>query len=297
MSSIAKRRGSPRASSTWLSRESTALIAAAVGAEQLAVEAGRLRLGGEVSAIEARLVEAEALARGARQTTVLAKLAGERPLLEKPLPGAAGREALWRDYIAYWERRYAELASPDALAKGVKGPLEWPGYQAFRTRVRAAIEVQASVAEMLRGEAKLPAAERMVLRGMKQPLTETNVGLKREGKASVVYVDHIAVDGATLKSSAPRVESISTKQRDFKRMSENEAKNQVAADAREALTKYGGEVEVRRRGHPLFGRRVTVSRVHLMYDGRLVPGESPVRTAMLKAAEEAGVEIHFHHGR
>lgn len=123
------------------------------------------------------------------------------------------------------------------------------------------------------------------------------MGLKREGRTSVVYVDHLAVDEATLKSSAPRVETISTKQRDFKRMSEDEAKNQVAADAREALTKYGGAVEVRRRGHPLFGRRVPVSRVHLVYDGKLVPELSPVRTAMLEAAEEAGVEVHFHHAR
>jgi hypothetical protein len=268
-----------------------------VGAEQLAVEAGRLKLGGEVSAIEARLVEAEVLEAGARQTTVLAKLAEERPLLERPLPGAVGHEVLWRDYVAYWARRYEELASPDALAKGVKGPLKWPGYLAFRTRVRTAMEVQASVAEMLRGEAKLPPAERVVLTGMKQPLSETNVGLKREGRTSVAYVDHLAVDGATLKSSAPRVESISTKQRDFKRMSVNEARDQVAADAREALTKYGGEVEVRRHGHPLFGRRVNVSRVHLVYDGKLVPGESPVRTAMLEAAKKAEVEIHFHHAQ
>ncbi|HVG61986.1 MAG TPA: hypothetical protein VNA24_25710 [Hyalangium sp.] len=271
--------------------------AAAVGAEQLAVDAGRLRLAADVPAIEARLVEAEALAAGARQTAVVAELAGKRPMLASPLPGAAGREALWRDYVAYWARRYEELASPDALAKGVKGPLEWPGYLVFRTRVRAAIEVQASVAERLRGEAKLPPAERMVLKGMKQPLTETNVGLKREGRNTVVFVDHLAVDGATLKSSAPRVESISTKQRDFKRMSREEARDQVRADVREALTKYGGEVEVRRRGHPLFGRRVTVSRVHLMYDGGLVPELSEFREAMRKTAEEAGVGLHFHHAR
>lgn len=271
--------------------------AAAVGAEQLAVDAGRLRLAADVSAIEARLVEAEALATGARQTTVVAELAPMRPLLERPLPGAAANEALWRDYVVYWERRYAELASPDALAKGVRGPMEWPGYLAFRTRFRAAIEVQASVAEMLRGEAKLPPAERMVLKGMTQPLSETNVGLKREGRTSVVYVDHLAVDGATLKGSTPRVESISTKQRDFKRMSIDDARDRVRADAREALTKYGGEVEVRRRGHPLFGRRVAVSRVHLVYDGKLVPEVSEFTDAMLEAAKEAGVELHFHHAR
>jgi hypothetical protein len=264
--------------------------AAAVGAEQLAVDAGRLRLAADLPAIEARLIEAEALARGARQTTVAADLAHTRPLLERPPPAAAANEALWRDYVAYWERRYAELASPDGLARGVKGPLEWPEYQAFRTRVRAGMELQARVDGRLQGEAKLPPEERLVLKGMRQPLTETNVGLKREGRASVVYVDHLSVDGAALKSSAPRVESISTKQRDFKRMSRDEARDQVAADAREALTKYGGEVEVRRRGHPLFGRRMTVSRVHLVYDGKLVPDNELFRGRMSEAAKGAGVE-------
>jgi hypothetical protein len=130
---------------------------------------------------------------------------------------------------------------------------------------------------------------------MKQPRTDRNVGLKREGRTSLTYADDLAVDEATLKSGAPRVESVSTKQRDFMRMSEKEAAEKVGTDAREALAKYGGEVEVRRRGHPLFGRRVTVSRAHLVYDGALVPEVSSFRDAMLEAAEAAGVELHFHH--
>jgi hypothetical protein len=45
----------------------------------------------------------------------------------------------------------------------------------------------------------------------------------------------------------------------------------VRADASEALTKYAGEVEIRRKGHARYGEKVSVERVKLVYDGRLVP--------------------------
>ncbi|MFL5347574.1 MAG: hypothetical protein ACJ8AT_22540 [Hyalangium sp.] len=269
--------------------------AAAVGAEQLAVQSGSLGLAVEVSAMEARLVEAEAQEIGARQTGGVEKLAGQRPSLENPLPGGEADEALWRDYVSYWDQRYAELNNPAGPAEGVKPPLTWPGYQAFRTRFKKAMEFQVKVSALLRGEVKLPQGERKVLRGMKQPRTDANVGLNHEGSTSVTYADDLAVDEATLKSSEPRVESVSTKQRDFMKMSEDDARRQVTTDAEEALAKYGGEVEVRRRGHPLFERRVTVSRVHLVYDEALVPKGSAFRERMLNAAKRKGVELHFHH--
>lgn len=269
--------------------------AAAVGAEQLTAEAGRLRLSVERSAIEARLVEAEALEAGARQTAVVADLARLRPSLERPLPGAAADEVLWRNYVSYWERRYAELTSPAGPMEGVKPPLTWPGYQVFRTRFQNAMTFQAEVSAWLRGELKLPPAARRMLREMKQPRIDTNVGLMREGRTSVSYVDDLAVDEATLKSNMPRVESVSTKQRDFNRMSRDDAAEQVRIDGEEALTKYGGVVEVRRKGHALFERRVTISRVHLVYDEALVPKDQLLRNRMRAAAKESGVELHFHH--
>lgn len=269
--------------------------AAAVGAEQLAVQSGSLGLTVEVSAMEARLVEAEAQETGARQTGVVEELAGLRPSLETPLAGAEANEALWRDYVSYWDQRYAELTNPAGPAEGVKPPLTWSGYRNFRTRFKNAMEFQVRVSALLRGEVKLPQGERKVLRGMEQPRTDANVGLRHEGNTSVTYADDLAVDEATLKSSEPRVESVSTKQRDFRRMSEDDARKQVRTDAEEALAKYGGEVEVRRRGHPLFERRVTVSRVHLVYDEALVPEKSAFRDAMRQAAKGKGVELHFHH--
>jgi hypothetical protein len=51
-------------------------------------------------------------------------------------------------------------------------------------------------------------------------------------------------------------------------------------------------VEIRRPGHPLFGRKVVVSRVYIIYDGSdLLP---EVRKALLEEARTRGVELHFH---
>ncbi|WP_224368523.1 hypothetical protein [Hyalangium versicolor] len=269
--------------------------AAGVGAQRLALESGRLGLKGEVSAMEARLVEAEAQEVGTRQPAAVKELEKLRPSLERPLAGAEVEEGLWREYVSYWELRYAELTSPVGVEAGVKPPLSWPGYRVFRARFRRAMEFQAKVSALLRGEVRLPPAERQVLRGMKQPLTESNVGLKHKGQASVNYVDDLAVDEATLKNGTPHVESISTKQRDFMRMSRDDAAEQVKADGKEALAKYGGEVEVRRPGHPLFERRIRVSRVHLVYDEALIPQFPEFRDAMVGAADTAGVELHFRH--
>jgi hypothetical protein len=269
--------------------------AAAVGAQRLAVESGRLGLRAEVSAMEARLVEAEALEVGARQPAAVKELAKLRPSLERPLAGAEAEGTLWRDYVSYWERRYTELTSPAISGAEVKPPLSWPGYRVFRARFRLAMEFQAKVSLLLRAEQRLPVAERQVLRGMKQPLTDSNVGLKHEGRASVTYADDLAVDATTLEGNAPRVETVSTKQRDFRRMIEDEAAEQVRIDGREALAKYAGEVEVRRPGHPLFERRIPIARVHLVYDEALIPQDPAIRRAMRGAAERVGVELHFLH--
>ncbi len=174
-------------------------------------------------------------------------------------------------------------------------PRTWPGYQLFRTRFIRALEYQGKVSTWLRGELSRRPAERRLLREMEQPRLDDNVGLKPKGRGSLTYADHFVVDEATLGRSTPRVETVSTKQRDLRSMEPTDLSRQVQIDAREAVAKYGGEVEVRRPGHPLFERRVPVSRVHLVYDESLVPLKSELRGQMRRAAREAGVELHFYH--
>jgi len=120
-----------------------------------------------------------------------------------------------------------------------------------------------------------------------------NVGLAHEGSAALTYVDQLVVDEASLRpGQTPSVHSFSNKQRDFNSMSTTEARNQLNADAREALTKYGGTVEIRRPGHPLFGRKVNVSRLHLVYDERGITSE--LQSDLSTRATKLNIELHFH---
>ncbi len=250
----------------------------------------------EAAALEARLAEAEALEAGARLPANLEALARHRPSVNQPPRGVAADNGRWVDYVAYWERRYEELSGTRQRPAGAlpaKPPLVWDGYNAFLGRFQRALEFQRDVARALQQEARLAQTQRHWLRGLEQPLVTENVGLVHEGRVSLTYVDQLVVDEASLRPGrTPSVHSFSNKQRDFRSTSEKEISNQLAADSREALTKYGGMVEVRRPGHPLFGHKVTVSRVHLVYDGRDLT--SNVKNKFTREARDLGIELHFH---
>lgn len=146
---------------------------------------------------------------------------------------------------------------------------------------------------MLREQAKLAETQRHWLRGLDHPIVTENVGLVHEGRATLTYVDQFVVDKASLRPGrTPTVHCFSNKQRSFKSMSKPEIESQLRADAREALTKYGGTVEISRPGHPLFGRKVEVSRVHLVYDGTTL--ESGLKDTLTKFAKGLDIELHFH---
>ena len=146
---------------------------------------------------------------------------------------------------------------------------------------------------MLREQAKLAESRRHWLRGLEQPIVTENVGLVHAGKATLTYVDQFVVDEASLRPGrTPSVHCFSNKQRSFKSLSKKEIESQLKADAQEALTKYGGTVEIRRPGHPLFGRKVEVSRVHLVYDGTIL--ESETKDTLTRLASKIKVELHFH---
>jgi hypothetical protein len=268
------------------------------GARERGLAGGALAQGlsvEETAALEARLAEEEALEGGARHPAKLEVLRKYRPVVGEPPGGVTESNARWVDYVAYWEERYEELAArkraPDAV--GVKPPLTWEGYAAFIGRFQRALEFQRQVARTMRAEAGLAREERRLLGGMEAPLVEENVGLAHGERAALTYVDQLVVDKASLGAGkTPRVHSLSNKQRDFMSLSEEVAVKQFKADVLEASKKYGGTVQVRRPGHPLFGRDVTVSRVHLVYDAKGVP---PVTRKLLgQLAKELDIELHFH---
>lgn len=243
----------------------------------------------EVAALEARLPEA--LSSAARHPARLEVLARLRPSLARPPPGVAADTPRWLRYVEYWERRYEHLSSP-APRPELKPPLTWESYSTLLGRYQRALEFQRSVTRALQQQALAP-GQRTWLRGMEQPVVAENVGLAREGSSSVVYVDQFVVDHASLRTGRrPSVHSFSTKQHGFASMNENQVRSQLKLDIAEAQAKYGGLVEVRRPGHPLFGRKVVVSQVHLVYDGT---GLSPTLGKSLSTEASArGVTLHLH---
>jgi hypothetical protein len=264
------------------------------------VEAGRLALAGlearvaaeELPALEARLAEAEALETAARHPQALKELTRHRPASTQPPAGVEAEHPRWQSYVAYWHRRYEELAGTRPLPPRMpeaKPPLTWESYAGLLNTFQRSLEFQRAVTRWL----QQAEGAGQCLPGMKQALVTDNMGLQLEGRANTVYVDQLAVDQATLGlGRQPSVHSFSDKQRNFSGKSLDEAVNQLEIDSREARTKYGGVVEVRRRGHPLFGQKVRVSRVHIVYDGTGL--SSSLQKELLKAAPELGVELHFY---
>jgi len=264
------------------------------------VEAGRLALAGleariateELPALEARLAEAEALETAARHPQSLKELARHRPASSQPPAGIEADHPRWTSYVAYWHRRYEELAGTRPLPSGVpeaKPPLTWNSYSGLLNTFQRSLEFQRAVTRWL----QQAEGSRQCIPGMKQPLVTDNTGLQLEGRAYPVYVDQLAVDQATLSPGLrPSVHSFSNKQHSFSGKSLDKMLEQLEIDSREARTKYGGVVEVRRRSHPLLGQKVRVSQVHIVYDGTEL--SSKLKDALLKAAPRYGVQLHFY---
>jgi hypothetical protein len=278
--------------------------AGAADAQARPIAAGQLALAGlevplaaeELPALEARLAAEEALETAARHPARLEELARKRPLSSQPPSGVDAGSPRWTSYVAYWHRRYDELAGTRPLPSRLleaRPPLTWSSYSSLLNRFQRSLDFQRGVTRELQQQASASATSREWLPGMKEPLITDNTGLKIQGRATPVYVDQLAVDKATLgPGRQPSVHTFSNKQRSFAGKSPQEALKQLELDAAEARTKYGGEIEVRRPAHPLFGKTVRVSQTHIVYDG---VGLSPeLKKALLNDAPRLGVKLHFH---
>jgi hypothetical protein len=225
----------------------------------------------EASALEARLLELEAESTGSREAFTAQELRSGS-LTPKPRPSALSAEdALrWDEFEAYRQRRFHEVRAQQLGTRSslsVKPPLRWEDYRQLRNHFQICYEFESKVGGILLRELELPAGSHRLLTGSRQTLLARHVGTTKTGQQGVRFPDYLAVDEATLKEgSTPRVETISVKKRNFAKMSENDVRTHVEADTRQAVGQYGGSLEVRRPGHPLYGRSVRVSKVHLVYE-------------------------------
>jgi Domain of unknown function (DUF4157) len=262
---------------------------------------------GEEAVLAVKQAEAEA-----------GELGGRVKELSPPPPkrpeGLMADDPRWRDYELYYGQRYRAITGPRAAGEAVpRLPLEFGAYDEFLGKFRRGTAFQKGVAETLERE------KGVLFKDMADPVVESNVGVVAKAekeaageveKATTKYVDQLVVDRATIgPGKTPHIEVFSNKSRQFPRLAEldrlprrarrraiREITDQVLADADEALTKYGGRVELRRPTGPLkelLGQTVEVNKVTLVYDRAFVTDPSLEAIIRRAIAGRKGVEVVF----
>ncbi|XSF15404.1 hypothetical protein VZQ01_14145 [Myxococcus faecalis] len=238
-----------------------------------------------VEAAEAKLRQAEAEAGGARLPMDVGLLEKHREALQKAVPPGAEVHALWPDYLAYLERRTAEIGQRQAT----KGPLGWADYQVMRDRYARGLAFERLMVALLEEDAARPRAQRLWLRDFEQPRIETHVGV---AKADLRFADVLVIEERPPPGQAPRVETFSLKSRDLLGLNRDALVAQVVADASAALRYYGETVSIRRPGLEQTAR---IKRVRLIYEKAFKPLDpDAIERAVTRAENKArGVEVLF----
>ena len=240
--------------------------------------------------VEAKLVQVELDAAGARLPGNVAMLEKQRPTLDAPPQGAQGHP-LWSEYVAYWESRFAELLE----SKAVKPPLAWAAYEQMRGLFARGLAFERAMMDLLLADAGLPRAQRRFLKDFHQPLIATYVGVAKPGTPGIRFADVLVIEKQPPAGQPPRVETFSFKSRDFKLLEGRTSETQMRVDANDALQYYGGTLDIRRPSLGLRGTQVQVQRVCLVYEGGSL---TPDPRVLKKAANEVtgdikGVEVLF----
>ncbi|WP_426745097.1 hypothetical protein VZQ01_27285 [Myxococcus faecalis] len=241
-------------------------------------------LPAEVAEAKFRQVEAEV--GGARLSMDVVALRAHRDALTKAAPRGAEVHPLWSDYLAYLEKRAAEIQQ--GLAS--KGPLPWAGYQLVRERYARGLAFEREMVGILEADAALPRAQRRWLRDFELPRIETHVGVL---KADLRFADVLVIETRPAPGQAPRVETFSFKSRDFSRTEVGALKRQMNEDAGMAMRYYGETLSIRRPG---IEQLAQVQRVRVVYDGgSLRPANPKAERAAVRETEHEveGVEVLF----
>ncbi|WP_257461629.1 hypothetical protein [Archangium lipolyticum] len=243
--------------------------------------------------VEARLAQVELESPGPRLPRNLAVLEKQRPSADAPPPGAKV-SPLWPEYVAYYEKRLGELKQGTA----VEGPLRWAPYELMRGWFDRGLAFERFMMTLLEADARLPRAERRFLGAFHEPRIHRYVGVKKP-ESGLRYADVLIIEEDGLAGGPPRVETFSFKSRNLSGLKYEALVAQMIADAREALGKYGGTLDIRRDSLQFLlrgGSKVPVQRVRLVYEGgQLKPKDvDALRKAVTATREEVpGVEVLF----
>jgi hypothetical protein len=241
--------------------------------------------------VEARLALVESEAMGPRLPRNVALLERRRPSLDAPPPGAEGNPR-WSEYVTYYERRLGELEQ----GKAVEGPLRWASYERMWGGFTRGLAFERFMVNVLREDAKLPRVQRRFLGDFDRPRIETYVGVKKSA-TGLRYADVLVIEEGALGGRPRRVETFSFKSRDLSELKYEDLKAQIVTDAKEALTKYGETLNIRRGSlQSLFpeGSEVQVPRVRLIYEGGNLKPRDPdfMKRAMNETRQLVpGVEV------
>jgi hypothetical protein len=243
--------------------------------------------------VEARLALVELEAPGPRLPRDVAVLEKQRPFMDAPPPGAEGT-ARWGEYVAYYENRLGELRQ----GKAAKGPLRWAHYEQMWGWFTRGLAFERRMVALLEADAALPRAQRRFLGAFLAPRILSYVGVKKP-ESGLRFADVLIIEEGALSGGPPRVETFSFKSRNLSELKYEALSAQMVADAREALQKYGGTLDIRRDSlQPLLrqGSQVPVQRVRLVYEGGVLkPGKAKdMESAVEKTRSEVpGVEVLF----
>ncbi|WP_239470221.1 hypothetical protein [Archangium violaceum] len=241
--------------------------------------------------VEAKLALAELDASGPRLSGDVAVLEKQRPSVAAP-PLEAQGHALWGEYVAYWEKRLAELKQ----GRAEKPPLAWEGYGTMRGQFARGLAFERLMVSLLRADAALPRAMRRFLQDFDSPRIETNVGVAKQGAEGVRFADVLVIEEQPPAGQPPRVETFSFKSRDLSLLKEEALTARVKADANDALRYYGGMLDIRRPSLQHLGPKVPVQRVRLIYEGgTLKPTDARTLDTVMFNTQGAvkGVEVLF----
>ncbi|MBZ4336035.1 hypothetical protein [Corallococcus sp. AS-1-12] len=237
-------------------------------------------------AAKARLLQAELEASGPRLPKDVKLLKHLAPKVEAPPPGLDQGTGLWREYVAYRERRLQELQSGAA----VEGPLKWEGYREMRALYARGLAFERTMVSLLEADAALPRAQRRWLKDFDRPRIETHVGVM---KAELRFADVLVIEDGPTAGATPRVETFSLKSRDLSQFGAEALTAQMIEDASAASRYYGETLNIRRPG---IEQTAQVQRVRLIYEGgKLKPADPKASRAAVRDAqnEVEGVEVSF----
>jgi hypothetical protein len=239
--------------------------------------------------VEARLALVEWEATGPRLPKDMAVLEKQRPSPDAPPPGTEAHPR-WGEYVAYYEKRLGEIRQ----GKAAKAPLRWAAYERMREWFARGLAFERFMVELLEADALRPRADRQFLGDFTQPRILRSVGVWKP-ESGLRYADVLVIEEGGLAGVPPRVETFSFKSRDLSALKGRALVGQMIEDAREALQKYGGMLDIRRpslqsRLHQ--GREVSVQRVRLVYEGNeLKPNRPEDLAAAMREAERQVPEV------